>query len=180
MEKYESTPYFLQEALKEDIRKMLEGNLFKNPDPSGKKHIPMSIYGQNLPLAAVKAEEQPETVIDYTDDMISDPVYNCPWCLVKIDSGEIKGPNESQTVVAAICYGIFDDDRQNDGHKDILNLIQKTYERYARNPVLCKNYRCKQDFEWSVQREDTYPYYFGAISMTFEMDGIKLEGSVYT
>ncbi|MDD3251767.1 MAG: hypothetical protein PHV18_04310 [Lachnospiraceae bacterium] len=180
MEKYQSTPFFLQEALREDIGRMLEGNLFKNPDPAGDPYIPMSIYGQNLPLPVAGTEEPSQAMIDYTDDMISDPVYNCPWCLVKIDSGEVKGPNEPQTVVVAICYGIFNDDRQNDGHKDILNLIQKTYERYATEPTLSRSYRCKQDFEWSVQREDTYPYYFGAISMTFEMTGIKLERSIYT
>ena len=112
--------------------------------------------------------------------MISDPVYDCPWCLVKIDSGTIKGPNELQSVVVAICYGIYEDDPANDGHKDILNLIQKTYERYAKNPILSGGYRCKQDFEWSIQREDTHPYFFGAISMTFEMDGIKIERSKYT
>lgn len=178
MEKNWNTPYYLQEALKADLEELFKGNLFKNPDPSGEAYIPMRIYEQNLPLPVVSTQESPESVIEYTDDMISDPVYNCPWCLVKIDSGAIKGPNEPQSVVVAVCFGIFEDGAENDGHKDLLNLIQKTYERYARNPML-RGYRCKQDFEWSVQREDTHPYFFGAISMTFEMDGIKLEGSKY-
>lgn len=174
------TPFFLQEALEEDIREMLDGNLFKNPNSGGDAYIPVSVYGQNLPLPVAESEAQDGVNIDYADDMASDPVYNCPWCLVKIDSGTAKGAFGTQEVVVAVCYGIFNDDRQNDGHKDILNLIQKTYERYAKKPVLRKGYRCKQDFEWSVQREDTYPYYFGAISMTFEITGIDLEGSVYT
>jgi hypothetical protein len=172
------TPASLQEAIAEDLRKLFSGKMYKNPDRRSKdEYLEIQVYEQNLPIP-VNAENGDVDVnsgIDYAPEIEDDPVYNVPWCLVKLDSGGVKGTNEDQAVKVAVCFGIFDDDPENNGHKDILSLIEQTYERYARNPILDRNYRCDSEFEWGLQDENTSPYYFGAIAMTFRFTGLKVE-----
>lgn len=172
---HQATPFFLQECLVEDLQEMLQGALFRNPNPNGADYIPMQVFEQNLPIPQADTAELESTAIDYDDGMYADPVYNCPWAVVKLDSGEIPGPNAKQRVVTAVCFGIYNPDAANDGHKDLLNLIQEVYARFSNRPILAKSFRCLLDFEWSIQREDTFPYFFGAISMSFEMHGMKQE-----
>lgn len=173
---HQATPAFLQECLIADLREMLDGALYRNPnETSTDAYIPMQVYGQNLPIPVNSGQELEETAIDYDAEMFADPVYNCPWTLVKLDSGKMPGPNAKQSVVVALCFGVYNPEPKNDGHKDILNLIQEVYARFSNRPILAKSFRCLLDFEWSIQREDTFPYFFGAISMTFEMHGMRQE-----
>ena len=73
------------------------------------------------------------------------------------------------------CSAVFSSGRSD----DVLNLIEKVYQRFARDPVLAHQYICQQDFEWGLQDEDTWPYFFGAIGMSFSYMGIQRE-SKYT
>lgn len=172
---HQATPFYLQECIAADLREMLEGARYRNPDESGDDYVAMQVFEQALPIPQASGQEPGGAAIDYDDSMFTDPVYNCPWTVVKLDSGEIPGPNAKQKVVAAICFGLYNPDPANDGHKEILNLIQEVYARFSNRPILAKNFRCLLDFEWSIQREDTFPYFFGAISMSFEMHGVRQE-----
>ena len=171
------TPLLLQEELVKEMGKITEGMQFVKPKDKGKR-VPLNIFPQSLPIprggSLTPVIQECET-IDYMDEEMNEPVFNCPWCVVKIGTGEIPGINEMQNVNVAVCFGIFDDDTRNQGHQDILNLIQKTYERFAVNPILAGQYTCTGSFEWALQEEDTFPYFFGAIGTEFKFQGYRRE-----
>lgn len=174
------TPLFLQKSLVDEMRTILQEMTFMKPN-SGGKRVQMNVYRQNLPIPSGNKKRTGETddykTIDYIDELIEDPVFDCPWCVVKINNGNIPGINEMQEAEVGICFGIFDDDPSNQGHQDILNLIQKTYQRFSVNPLLGGQYTCTGTFEWALQESetDTFPYFFGAIGTTFKFQGLRRE-----
>lgn len=171
------TPLLLQEELVKEMRRITEGMMFLKPR-GNRERVPLHVFSQSLPIpmgSIITPAIQESETIDYMEEEMDEPVFNCPWCVVKISTGKIPGINEMQEVEAAVCFGIFNDDTKNQGHQDILNLIQKTYERFSRNPILAGQYTCTGSFEWALQEEDTFPHYFGAIGTTFMFQGYRRE-----
>lgn len=173
------TPFFLMQALKEEIERITDDMCFMKPrnpeaDP---EYVKMQVFEQALPIPKknVRAGGVALETIDYLDENTEDAVYNCPWAVVKADAGKIPGVNANQNVTVAVCFGIFNDSTENNGHQEILNLIQRVYERFAKDPILAGSYTCTCEFEWALQDEDTYPYYFGAVGMSFEFMGVRRE-----
>lgn len=166
-------PLFFQKALVEEIKIITEGMRFCSP--KGGERVAMNVYNQALPIPFKRTEiEYDNNTIDYQDGE-EESIFQCPWCIVKIDGGQIQGINEMQKIDVGICFGIFDDSQENQGHMEILNLIQRVYERFAVNPILAGQYTCQGEFEWALQEEDTYPYFFGAIGTSFQFRGYRRE-----
>lgn len=168
------TPLFFQKALVEEVKKISEGMLFASPGSAELARL--SVHAQSLPIPEKKPETQADyQTIDYEDGEEETAVFKCPWCLVKIEGGTIPGIDEMQQVEVAICFGIYNPDLENKGHEELLNLIQKVYTRFACNPLLDRQFTCSGSFEWALQEEDTYPYYFGAIGTSFKIMGYRRE-----
>lgn len=173
------TPYFLLSELKSEVERITDGMTFLKPrkelnEPA--EYIKMQVYEQALPIPEKdEKENMPRDTIDFVASDEEDPIYHCPWAVVKLSVGNIPGANADQTATASICFGVYNDSYDNNGHREILNLIQRVYERFARDPVLGSGFTCECNFEWAVQAEDTYPYYFGAIGMDFRFLGIRRE-----
>lgn len=170
------TPLFFQQALANEIKEITKDMLFKAPKKDNL--IPLEVFLQSLPIPMFENDGQGEETIssfDYGNDQIDNPIFKCPWCIVKIVNGSIPGINEQQTLDVAICFGIFNDDVSNQGHQEILNLFQRVYSRFATDPLLDRQYTCTGEFEWALQDEDTHPYFFGAISTSFKMAGYRRE-----
>ena len=171
-------PAFLQMALAEEIRNITAGMTFKQPH--SEERIALQVYEQALPVPSNNNDKVEEDSIAYVETEAEEAVFKCPWCIVRIDSGAIPGPNANVSVLMGIEFGVFDDDQKNQGHYDVENLMWKVYERFAKDPILAKQYTCQCDFKFGHPDSDTYPYYFGAISMTFEYPGIQREsGGIY-
>lgn len=172
------TPLFFQQALTEEIKVITNGMLFHAPKK--KELVPIEVFPQSLPIPVYGENESSETnnymnSLDYENSQIDDPVFKCPWCIVKLVEGNIAGINEQQSIQVAICFGVFNDDTHNQGHFELLNLFQKIYERFAVNPILDGQFTCTGVFDWALQDEETYPYYFGAITTGFKFMGYRRE-----
>lgn len=167
-------PLFLQKALKEEIEKITDGMTFKKPRSD--ERVKLQVYEQALPVPSRDDTNfDAEASIAYDEGEYEEAIFRCPWCVVKVDSGEIQGPNANVEVLMELVFGVFDDDLNNQGHYDIENLIWKVIERFAKDPLLASQYTCQCDFKFGHQDEDTYPYYFGALTMTFSYPGIQRE-----
>lgn len=155
------TPFDLQDALCAEIRALFEG--FPLYDATGAKTA-LKVYAQDLP----------ETQTDEEDG--SDP---SPYCIVKLVDGTAGGEKNSVRVVLVFC--VRDAARDRQGHRDILTLIFRVYERFAKNPYLL-NFSFPIDdtaaFEWAIQDEDTYPFNIGACKLTFDCPTIQKEDSL--
>jgi hypothetical protein len=152
------TPFDLQDALCADMKKLFQGFLLRDA-------------GGDLTNLKVYAQDLPETETD--DETDTDPA---PYCIVKIVDGTAGMNRNSVRVVLVFC--VRDAARDRQGHKDILTLIFRVYERFAKNPYIGNFYFPVDDdsaFEWAIQDEDTYPYNIGACKLMFNGPSIQKE-----
>lgn len=150
------TPIMLQDELVEESRRLLQGHLYKEP---GGTRIPINVYAQNIP------------VVESDDE--ADPV---PYIIVRLNSGEDTGERESNnTVKLVIIIGLWDDSLDAQGHREVLNIIQKFYERFHKDPNLNNKAVYAGDFHWALQEDGYYPYFFGACTLNFHIAAIRKE-----
>lgn len=147
------TPLLLQKALVEDIKNILGNMRFCSPNGSSE----INIYPQNLPLRNRKDEKE-----------------LVPYCIVRVLEGTIKEESK-QEIKVYLIFGIYDDNKEQQGQETILNIIQKILERFSKNPVLDQNFLFSGMFHWALEDEDQYPYYFGGIEMTWIAPGYERE-----
>lgn len=167
------TPVNLQDDLVDELKHMFAGHVYKTPidledvedepDSSEKKqtckYVPLSVYAQAIPIQE--------------SDEDADPV---PYLIVRLSSGSDPGGESSfNTVKLVVIIGIWDDDLQNQGHRDVLNIIQEIYERFSKNPCLNKRSVYTGAFNWMVQEDGYFPYHFGACTMNFYIPAIRRE-----
>lgn len=78
-----------------------------------------------------------------------------------------------------LLIGYFDDDAGNNGHKGVLGIIQKIQERFMKEPMLAKQFYFMNESSTHstghCRTEESFPYFFGAASMTFATAAIRKE-----
>lgn len=149
------TATILQEELVEELGNIFKDDLFKN---SLGEYVKLNIYEQQLPIRG--------------DEDAPDPM---PYIIVRIETGSTKSGTDPQEVLVTLLFGYFDDDPQNNGHKGVLGMIQKIHERFEKQPMLANQFMFQDPFDWALQDEESFPYFFGAASMTFKTAAIRKE-----
>lgn len=149
------TAFYLQEDLINELKKVFKG--FKLKDPYGEE-ADINIFSQNLPFINSDEEEDP-----------------FPYIIVRISEGIINDIESQQEVTTQLIIGTYDDSKEANGHKDTLNIIQKIHERFFKNNVLANKYTMQTPFKWVLQEEDTNPYYFGGIEVSWKTRTIEKE-----
>ena len=169
----------LQKELSKEIENILEDMMLKQP--SSPELIPIKAYGQALPIPErltnaenYSNEDLPEEEADIQK------AFPFPWALIKLDRGIVRGIGEPQIVYVVIVFGIFDDGKENQGHEAVLIMIERVMERFAKDPLLSGQIMAvpidnNHMFNWSMQDEDTYPYFYGALEMAFYTPGFQRE-----
>ena len=160
------TAFNLQDELAEEIEHILKDMLFK--DVHG-KDAKVRAYAQELPKRrqGVKAGE----IMPEEDE---DPY---PFCVVRLDSGSLKTPQSAHEVKTILVFGICDRDFSCQGHRGILNIFQRVAERFTIDPVLNQKYRMNYEagINWMLDEEDRYPYFYGAMEMTWDTFFVRRE-----
>ena len=149
------TATILQEELVKELEAIFKGDLFKN---SLGKYVKLNIYEQQLPIRE--------------DEDAPDPM---PYIIVRIETGSTKSGTDPQEVLVTMLFGYFDDSPENNGHKGVLGMIQKVHERFEKQPMLANQFMFQDPFDWALQDEESFPYFFGAASMTFKTAAIRKE-----
>lgn len=150
------TPLELQDELVGEMRRILDDYTYRTP--SGER-IPMNVFAQSIPM-------------NETDDE-DDPI---PYVIVRLNSGEDDGTRDSfNTVSMVVIVGIWDDSLEAQGHRDVMNIIQKIYQRFHENPDLNRKAVYAGGFRWAMQDDAYYPYSFGACHMKFHIAAIRRE-----
>jgi len=150
----------LQAAVAEDLTALLAHDHFKTPD--GEKAAPKA-YPQQLPKR------------DSNDD--EDPF---PYVIVRIDSGGIDSQTDPHKVALLLLIGIFDDDKSNQGHNSVLEIIERIQRHYEETPLLANQFKFIDPFHWALQDEESWPYFFGACNLSFELPPPRVKWSELT
>ena len=103
------------------------------------------------------------------DDEDEDQFF--PYFIVRMDGAKTVEDDDLWEVSVSILLGVRDYDQQNIGHFRVANAIDRIITRFCYEATLGvpghKAFRCMPEMEWALQDEDTYPYYFGAVSLKF-------------
>jgi hypothetical protein len=143
------TPLDLQDSLKIELTEVLSKVLLK----SGEQ---FNLYTQNLPP---KKDAKDKSMF--------------PYSLIKLGDGEDDLDDATQDIV--IVFATYDNDQNYQGYRDVMNAIQKVREYLKEKQIIGQRYTVKYPIRWaSPDDSDTYPYYFGAILVTFNLPQIGL------
>lgn len=164
---------FLQSELAEELKAILTGFRLKKPEGG---FAAVNIYEQYLPMPepGSAGDWPPEVLESGLAEGLAEP-EPYPYVIVRMDEGEIKDEDSAQTATVSLLIGVYDPDYQKQGHKDVLNVVAKIYERFAKFPVLNGKYLIQYPIVWALQEEESYPFYFGGMNLKFEIAAIRRE-----
>ena len=176
----------LQTAIREDLETLFSGIPYKVPPEAdgncpayqtGMDHSPdEETPPQEDPKgAAIRVFEQGLPIQDAESD---DPY---PYIIVRLDTGGIDTPTDPHKINVVLLIGIYDDDRKNQGHKTVLEVIERIQAHYEKNPTLSRGaFQFSDPFKWVLQDEPSYPYFYGACNLAFNTYADRTEVSEYT
>lgn len=94
-----------------------------------------------------------------------------PYFIVRLEAGDTEEDTEPWTVAVSIYVGIHDDGTDNQGHETLLLALSRIVDRFSREATLgasrYKAFRCQPEMHWKLQDDDTFPYFFGAVRLSF-------------
>ena len=173
----------LQTTIKKDLEALFSGTDLKAPPPptdnrpayqlDGPEQDPpeetpgtakISVFEQELPIRDASATDDPY-----------------PYIIAKLDTGGIDTPTDPHKVNVILLIGIYDNDRQNQGHKTVLEIIERIQTHYEKSPTLGGGvFQFTDPFKWVLQDEPSWPYFYGACNLSFNLYAQRTEGSIYT
>ncbi len=148
------TPYELQMELIIELKKIFLDYRLKNSEANSKQ---LNIFAQSVPINSENSDT-PE-----------------PYIIVRLENGKIISFEDAQKISVLFLICICDRNLDNQGHCDIFHIINKIYERFAKNSCLNNKFFAIPPFEWTLQDSDTYPYFFGGLQMFFEIPAVRKE-----
>lgn len=144
----------LQDDLIKEVETLLKD--IQTTDTDGKEVVGVKGYAHRLPI---------------TQSDEDDPAQYFPYFIIRFDTGRTRDDDDCWHVATDIVLGIHDRATSN-GHESILSMIQRIVDRFAWDPLFDKKYRADQDIQWAVAEDDTYPFFFGAVAITFSVPKI--------
>lgn len=145
----------LQQALLDEVKDLLRDIQTKNV--LGETVVGVPGYEQQLPILTEDEEEETDVF---------------PYFIVRLSDASTEDDDSPWIVSANILFGVHDKRRDASGHRHIMNMIQRTIDRFTSEPLLAGMFRAEQRMEWALQDEDTYPYYFGGVQIRFSVPKI--------
>lgn len=145
----------LQRTLKEELEDMFKGYRMKGEDG---EPTPFHFYENTAPIP--KTDDEPTPF---------------PYIVARVQAGKIPDDNYLFTTAKAlIIIGTYEDDETYPSNSDVLQIIDKIVERFQKKPAMGA-YTRTGDIEWTLSDEDTYPYYFGGVELSFILPTIFRE-----
>ena len=154
------TQEFLQDAIVDDLRELFAQYTLTNSMGASKRP---RVFSQFLPIRAGD---------DESADADAPPE---PYILVQLQDGTLPGDGERQNVKAILVVCVCDRDTDRQGYRDTLHIVNEIVRHYAANGIIAKRYEVQYPIEWAAQTEDTHPYYFAAVEMSFYAPAIFKE-----
>ena len=155
------------EALSKDM-----GLVNKYGEPAVLKGYPQAIpvlpLYQSVPLSL---DETAESDFPEEPDLF-------PYFIVRVDGVEYQKKREDETYSdqahVLIAFAIYDEDQEMKGYFSLNTLMERVVMRFQKNPVLGP-YFCERKMNTAFQEDDTFPQFFGAVEMIWNLPEIKME-----
>lgn len=150
-------PLGLQDGLKERLEEVLKDLTYDTPLENGKTILrKVQVFTQNLPVKK-KSDDNP-----------------FPFVLIKLVDGTQSNRVSDHSVKTFFIAGIYDDNLENNGHREAVNLINKIIQTLTERPVIANKYEVDFDspISWSLPEEETTPYYYASTAVFFDAQKI--------
>lgn len=141
----------LQDALVEETKRLLKDVWAKN---SLGEDVQVQVFPQRLPV--MTEDEDDETKL-------------FPYAIVRLGDAKTAGDEDPWHVTVDWLLGVHDNSVDGQGHIHILTMIERITNRFIAEPWLNNIYRADQRITTALQDEDTYPFYFGGVEITFSI-----------
>jgi hypothetical protein len=151
------TPLALQDLFVEELKTLFDGKQLFNEN--GEK-ANFSVYPQYLPP------------IDPTVTDQADLTY-FPFVRVILDFGEDPDTEDPNKCNVRLEIGIYDSTTNYQGHRDLMNVINKIYRHLMATKVF-DAFEADYPFKWSLNPENTYPKFYGMIETSWIIPKITL------
>ena len=162
----------LQKALASEIKELFSSELFKSPS-GGYAHI--QTFRQNLPIRQVEVIS--DGTEEFTDEESDEDPF--PFVIVRLHSGEIASQADPHKVTVLLIVGAFDDSLDNDGHDSVMSILDQIQRHYEGNPVAGGRFILDDPFDWYLQEESSYPYFYGSAETHWKAPAPRREWSKY-
>lgn len=139
----------LQDALVADLQELFKDRRYETPAGGT---AALSVFPQNLPKRESENDDDP-----------------FPYIIARIDSGGVETQTDPHKVAVLLLVGIYDDDAANQGHRAVLEIMEVIQQHFEETPLLDRQFTFVDPFNWALQDEESYPYFFGAANLTFEL-----------
>lgn len=136
----------LLDAVKKSCEAILSNFKLRNAKNED-SHI--NIYTQNLPRKKEKNDtsQYPYVLVCFNDMSIADET-------------EVK---------LYFLIGIIDNNQDNQGFRDVLEIANKLYIGLFNEPVVEHKFKMERECEIMLQQEDTFPYFIGGMTTTWKL-----------
>lgn len=139
-------PTELQTGLVTRLKDLFSDKTFNNPDMN---RVSIHVFEQHLP-------QKEQNDINYY-----------PYVIVQLVDGEQIGETDPEKAKIMFIVGAFDDHEDNQGHKEVIEVINKILIDLKKNPLQDMKFELQYPIRWALHDEDVAPYFFGAIETTW-------------
>ncbi len=158
----------LQDALVEELKELFKDRKYKKysletEEVEGRSGI--NVFPQGLPKK-FRLEDEADEEFNYA-----------PYIIVRVMSGEGGNYDKADLVEVYLIICIFDDAEDNQGHRDVLEMIEVIKNRFLKNPLLKNQYVYNEEkgIQWVIDERDTYPLYPAGMSIYFDAPTMRKE-----
>lgn len=167
LEQYGMTAEFAADALNEDLKELLAGQLYRSS--AGEKRA-IRYFVNDLPVATGNDEDRGEHAQE-------------PYIVARIIEGTIPEGDAAQEAQIILVICLYDDRPDCQGYRDVLHIIHEITARYCKNPMVRIRpgsagarggpYTVKKPIQWAIWNDSkAHPYYLGAVEFKLEIPTI--------
>lgn len=154
------TQVFLQDAVVEDLKDLFKHHRLTNSMGIERE---VQVYAQDLPIR------------EDTDEPQNQEAPPEPYVVVRVRGGKTQDDDAPQIIEVVLVACVYDKDRNRQGYRDALHIINEIYHHYSASAVIGKKWEILYPMEWTTQEEDTHPYYFAAMSLRVQAPAVHKE-----
>jgi hypothetical protein len=155
------TIFELQDAVVEFCAQNTGDFLLRSNESSGGEMVPPRVWGGFIPRNEVGA-------------VLPGEITTYPAIIVQVSKGT-QTEEDSDLVEVDVLIGAFDDNKDQQGFKDVINLIQRLKDRVSEVSIIRERFPRRLPIKWQVNRyvggtgTNYYPYFFGEMAFMFEL-----------
>ena len=148
------------------------------------RHTPLpTVYNNPKPFQVFKQEvpEQHSDEIEYDDEgnMVNED-ERFPFVCVKLMPGTQQANHEPLVQKVGLIIGVCNEDLERKGFDDAVTAMQAILNDINLNPIVDGRYSLQYPVNWNPHEEDTFPYFFIGIDLSFEMLSMKHLGGLHS